>query len=236
MCANFLSLAIDPAIEADYVAFCDQDDIWHNDKIRRALAWLVTVPDGVPALYCGRTELMSVAAQSYGLSPLFTRPPTFRNALVRNLGGGNTMVFNRAAKKLLELAGTVEAVLHDWWMYQLVSAADGMVHYDPQPAIKYRQHPGNLIGTNLGWRAKLVRLRMLMNGRFRDWNDINIAALRRLPAQLIRPRNREVLELFAQAKSATVLKRLAYLRRSGVYRQTLLGDLGLLAAVMIKRI
>ncbi len=235
-CVNFLSLAIDPTIDADYFAFSDQDDIWHQDKLRRALTWLVTVPSDVPGLYCGRTELMSIDERSYGFSPLFTRPPTFRNALVQTLGGGNTMVFNRAAKKILEAAATVEVVLHDWWMYQLVSAADGMVHYDPQPGLKYRQHPDNLFGSNLGWRARLIRLRMMLSGHFHDWNDTNIAALRRLPAYLIAPRNREVLELFAKARSASLLKRLHYLRQSGIYRQTLLGNLGLLAAAILKRI
>jgi len=77
----------DPAIDADYFAFSDQDDVWYLDKLRRALTWLVAVPGNIPALYCGRTELMSIDGQSYGFSPLFTRPPTFRNALVQNLGG-----------------------------------------------------------------------------------------------------------------------------------------------------
>ncbi len=236
VCANFLSLAIDPTIEADYFAFCDQDDIWHQDKLQRALAWFATVGGDVPAFYCGRTELISIDGQSCGFSPLFTRSVTFRNALVQNLGGGNTMVFNRAAKKLLETAGVIEVVVHDWWMYQLVTAAGGNVHYDSQPMLRYRQHPDNLIGSNRGWRARLVRLRMVLSGRFRDWNDTNIAALRRVPVQLIQPRNREVLELFAKARSASFLKRLYYLRRSGVYRQTLLGDFGLLVAALLKRL
>src|SRR6267142_2980219 len=163
VCANFLSLAADPAIDADYFAFSDQDDVWYLDKLRRALTWLVAVPGNVPALYCGRTELMSIDGQSYGFSPLFTRPPTFRNALVQNLGGGNTMVFNRAAKKILESAAAFEVVLHDWWVYQLVTAAGGVVHYDRQPALKYRQHPDNLIGSNLGWRARLSRIRMMLS-------------------------------------------------------------------------
>src|ERR1700722_13021677 len=32
----------------------------------------------------------------------FMRPPSFRNALVQNIGGGNTMVFNRAARTILQ--------------------------------------------------------------------------------------------------------------------------------------
>ena len=148
VCANFLSLANDPTIEADYFSFSDQDDIWHKDKLRRAINYLERIPAHLPALYCGRTELMTFDGKTYGFSPLFTRPPSFRNALVQSLAGGHTMVFNRSAKKILEEAATTSVVLHDWWLYQLVSAAGGAVHYDPLPMLKYRQHPENLIGAN----------------------------------------------------------------------------------------
>ncbi len=66
VCANFLSLATDMTIDADYFAFSDQDDIWYKNKLNRALNWLATVPADVPALYCGRTELVSDDGRSYG--------------------------------------------------------------------------------------------------------------------------------------------------------------------------
>jgi glycosyltransferase involved in cell wall biosynthesis len=234
--ANFLSLATDPTITADFFAFSDQDDIWHADKLARALAGLATAPEGVPALYCGRTELMTEDGRRFGRSPRFRRPPSFRNALVQNLGGGNTMVFNRAAKTLIAAAGAQEVVLHDWWLYQLVAAAGGTVLYDPQPMLDYRQHPTNLIGSNRGRQARLLRIRLMLGGRFRDWNETNIAALRRLPEHLITPDNRRALDLFAAARSAALPKRLACLWQSGVYRQTLLGNLGLLAAAVLNRL
>jgi glycosyltransferase involved in cell wall biosynthesis len=236
VCANFLSLANDSTIDADYFAFSDQDDIWHRDKLQRALAWLASVPAEIPGMYCGRTELMTIDGKSCGFSPLFTGPPAFQNALVQSLAGGNTMVFNRAAKKIIEEAATTSVVLHDWWVYQLVSAAGGTVHYDPQPTLKYRQHPNSLIGSSLGWRARLSRIRMMFQRRFQNWNALNISALRRLPPRLVQPKNREILALFAKARCASLPKRLYYLRKSGVYRQTLPGNLTLLAATILKRI
>ncbi|HEX5211409.1 MAG TPA: glycosyltransferase family 2 protein [Pseudolabrys sp.] len=236
VCANFLSLASDPSIAADYFAFSDQDDIWYDDKLERALTWLGTVPNDVPAVYCGRTELVSNDGRTYGLSPLFARPISFRNAIVQSLGGGNTMVFNAAAKRLLETTGRLDVVLHDWWLYQLVSAVGGAVHYDPQPMLKYRQHPDNLIGSNHGWAARLVRLRMIFQGRFRDWNAKNIAALERIPAHLITPPNRAALALFVKLRAASLFKRLYYLRQSGIYRQTVFGNIGLIVATIVKRI
>jgi glycosyltransferase involved in cell wall biosynthesis len=236
VCVNFLSLAMDSTIDADYYAFSDQDDIWYADKLRRALKWLTSISDGVPALYCGRTELMSADGQAEGLSPLFTRQPAFENALVQNLAGGNTMVFNRATKTLLERVGKLDVVLHDWWLYQLVSAAGGVIHYDPQPMIKYRQHWHNLIGSNHGWYSRFIRIRTMLGGRVHDSNAKNIAALNSIPSQLITPQNRKVLMLFAKATTASLVTRLIYLKRSGVYRQTFLGNCGLLAAALIRRI
>jgi hypothetical protein len=77
---------------------------------------------------------------------------------------------------------------------------------------------------------------MMLRGRFRDWNNTNIAALRRVPNHLMLPKNREVLKLFEKARFGSFPNRLAYLKRSGVHRQTLLGNLGLIAAVILKKI
>jgi glycosyltransferase involved in cell wall biosynthesis len=235
VCANFLSLANDTTIDADYFAFSDQDDVWQPDKLRRALGWLTTIPANVPGMYCGRVELIAFDGRPCGRSPLFTRPPAFENALVQSLAGGNTIVFNRAAKKILEEAATNDVVLHDWWVYQLVSAAGGTIYYDPEPMLKYRQHPDNVIGSNRDWTARLRRLRPVLTGRFRDWNSKNIAALQKLPAHLITPRNREVLELFVKARSASLLKRLYLLRKTGIYRQTPIDNLRFLAAAVLKK-
>jgi glycosyltransferase involved in cell wall biosynthesis len=233
-CQNFLSLATDPAIRADYFAYCDQDDIWKDDKLNRALAWLQTIPRSVPALYCARVKLVSGEGEPIGHSPLFERAPGFRNALVQNIGGGNTMVFNGAARELLIKAGQVEVVSHDWWTYQLITACGGVVHYDPKPVLRYRQHTGNQIGSQVRWVARPQRLRMLLSGRFKRWNDANIRALKSVES-ILEPENRQTLEKFCEAREATLLSRLVNLRRSGVYRQTVLSNLSLIAAVLFRK-
>jgi glycosyltransferase involved in cell wall biosynthesis len=235
-CANFLSMAADPAIDADYYAFCDQDDIWYADKLVRALAVLDSVPADVPALYGGRTELVDIDGRTYGYSPLFRRRPEFRNALVQSIIGGNTIVFNRATKRLIEAGGTPDIASHDWWAYQLVSLAGGVVHYDPQPAVRYRQHGNNLVGSNRGFMAGMARLREAMGGRYSRWNRSNMAALQNLPATIMVPENKTVLDRFAAARASARLTRLYWLWLSGVYRQTLLGNVGLFAAALLGKI
>lgn len=234
--ANFLSLACNSGIQADYYAFSDQDDIWEADKIQRAMDWLLTIPADVPALYCSRTRLVDADNRDMGFSPLFGRPAGFANALIQNMGGGNTMVFNDAARRLLREAGeNVDVVTHDWWVYLVVSGCGGKVFYDAYPSLRYRQHGSNLIGVNSGWYARLVRIRMLWQGRFKSWIDQNIRALQPLRLKLT-PENRRILDQFSTARNQWLLPRLIGFKRSGIYRQTLLGNLGLVAAAIFKKI
>ena len=234
--ANFLSLTCRADIDADYFAYADQDDIWEADKLERAVAWLKTVPEDVPALYGSRTLLVDARNQHLGYSPLFTKAPSFRNALVQSIAGGNTMVFNRAARDLLRQAGeNVAAITHDWWAYMLVTGCGGQVHYDPYPTVRYRQHSNNQFGANQSVAAHMLRARLLLQGRFRGWVDANVSALQRVQ-HLMTEENREVLDNFVRARQRHLLRRLVELRRTGVFRQTVLGNLGLLAATTINRL
>jgi len=234
--ANFLSLTCNAAIQADYYAYSDQDDIWESGKLARAVEWLRTVPADVPALYCSRTRLVDADNNEIGVSPLFSKPPSFANALMQNIGGGNTMVFNNAARALLREAGeTLPIVTHDWWAYMVVSGCGGQVFYDREPMLRYRQHANNIVGMNASWSARLKRVRMLWQGRFQGWSDSNIAALRVLSHRLT-PENREILERFAQARQMSLIPRLINLKRSGIYRQTFLGNLGLIAAAVFGKL
>jgi glycosyltransferase involved in cell wall biosynthesis len=234
--ANFLFLACRQTPVSAYYAFCDQDDVWEADKLARAIAVLEQAPPGVPAVYGSRTSLIDEHGRPIGLSPLFPRTPTFRSALVQSIAGGNTMVFNQEARDLLAFCGAdVDIPSHDWWLYQATSACDGVVHYDPRPSVRYRQHTCNVIGSNMGLAARLRRLRMLGQGRFRHWSDLNVIALTRL-----RPRmsaeNRQIFDLFRKARQRPLLQRAKMFAQAGVYRQTLLGNLGLAAAVVLKKI
>ncbi|MBV6304450.1 glycosyltransferase family 2 protein [Candidimonas humi] len=227
---NFLSLATNPAIVADYYAFSDQDDIWEPDKLQRALDWLQTQPQDIPALYCSRTMFVDEANHDIGVSQLYTRPPAFANALVQNIASGNTMVFNHAARQLLCASGAdADVYIHDWWLYLLVTACGGPVHYDPHPTLRYRQHDINLIGMNTGWKARLARIRMLFAGRLAEWDEQHVRALQKLDSHLIAT-TKQTLRLFAMARHRRLLPRLVGFKRAGIYRQTRLGNVGLLIA------
>jgi glycosyltransferase involved in cell wall biosynthesis len=234
--ANFLFQACREGLASDYYAFCDQDDIWEADKLARAISTLEQMDAGVPAVYGSRTHLIDATGRDIGLSPLFSRAPTFRSALVQSIAGGNTMVFNQSARELLVLGGAdVIVPSHDWWLYQVVSACGGHVHYDAFPSVRYRQHAENIIGSNMGFAARMRRLRMLGQGRFRQWSDLNVAALARLQPRMT-AENRRIFDLFCKARRRPLLQRAAMFARAGLYRQTLFGNLGLAVAVAFGKI
>lgn len=234
--ANFLSLTCNEEIQADYYAFSDQDDVWEANKLEYALQWLNSVERGTPALYCTRTRLVNNEGQDIGLSPLFGKPPGFANALVQSIAGGNTMVFNKAARELLQEAGAqLPVVVHDWWAYMVVAGCGGKVYYDSSPTLRYRQHDANVIGMNDGWLARFGRLGMHWQGQFRKWNGIHIEALRKLEHRLT-PENRATLNRFARAREMSLIPRLLNFNRSGIYRQTLAGNISLFLAAVFKKL
>ncbi len=235
--ANFLSLVRNGEIRADYYAYSDQDDFWEADKLERALAWLEDQPPETPALYMTRTRLIDEDGSEIGLAPLFTsRPPTFANAIVQSIGGGNTMVFNAAARALMQAhTPDVPLVAHDWWTYMLVTGAGGRAHYDSYPSVRYRQHEANVFGANAGLLNRLERAVRVFGGRFRTWGEINMRSLSHV-RDLLTPENRRIYDTFALARTGSLPARLLALKRSGVHRQGFVDNIGLYVAALFNRL
>ena len=234
--ANFLSLICDRTITADYYALSDQDDVWDPHKLSRARQLLDVTPDDRPVVYCSRTRLIDEQGLELGLSTYYPRTPHFRNALAQSLAGGNTMVLNEQMRHLLMQAGPdVKVAAHDWWVYLLITAVGGTILYDSVPTVSYRMHGRNVIGSNESAVAKMLRARMLWQGRYKSWAEMNVAALERIE-NLMTDENRKTFDLFRRARKRSLVPRVCGLIRSGIYRQSLLGDLGLLAAAVTGRI
>lgn len=233
---NFRALLVAVETDADYIAFSDQDDIWDPDKLAAAIARLGPTGESRPAVYFSRTRTVDALGMATGFSPLFERPPGFRNALVQSIGGGNTTVLNRQGFALVaESARRTGFVTHDWWSYLVVSAAGGEVIYDPVPHIGYRQHGANLVGTNTGMGARLLRLRQLLKGRFAGWTTQNIAGLA-LCDDLIGTDARATLQAMADIRRSRGSAAVGRLRRAGLYRQTTAGNMGLVLAAFLGKL
>jgi rhamnosyltransferase len=134
--------------DADYYAFCDQDDVWDSLKLEKAAERLDAFDPEKPALYFSKAQLVDKELNIIQHKHYPTKAYTFGQALIRNNATGCTMVFNR---KLLDIVNsfTPEYIpMHDYWVYLICLGMDGQVFFDNNSYIKYRQHGSNAVGGN----------------------------------------------------------------------------------------
>lgn len=207
-----------------YFAFADQDDVWFEDKIERGLAALARVPPDVPALYCGRQELVDEQLRYLGKSPALVREAGFPTALTQNIATGCTIILNRAAVEVALSVRAPENTLHDWWCYIAVAAAGGRIISDASTVLQYRQHDGNLIGSPLGALRRGMAALRRGPGPFMALFRRHVAALQ-AHSDLLSDRARADLDIISRGLAGGLPDKLRTLCLPGFRRQTWLEDL-----------
>ena len=230
---NFFSILPKITHKYDFYAFSDQDDVWYQDKLITAINKINEGND----LYCGRTENVDKNLASIGYSTLFEFDPSFKNAIVQSIAGGNTMVFNNKLFELLKSSFNFEIHSHDWWTYILATFSGHKVFYDPFPKVMYRQHENNFNGANIGLLNQLIRIIMGLFGRFKYWNNLNEKNL----MEYLDFATHENLKTFykfqyLRKKSTFINFNPSYINRVGIYRQTTLGNWMLKLSFLINRV
>lgn len=217
--------------DTEYVAFCDQDDVWLPTKIETAISALSSFSD-TPSLYCSRQEFVDEHLNHLGFSSI-PRKIGFGNALFENIAVGCTMVLNRKAVDLLcQQRLPDEVYVHDWWCY-LVLSCFGKVFYDDQALIKYRQHSGNAIGASSSYLGVVKRkLCRLFNGKL--WISEQARVFYSLFADRLSSDDRALVELLLKAKSS-FWHRLILMFSKDIWRQKFLDNLILRVVILLNR-
>lgn len=145
--ANFeRGLVAARALRPAFVALCDQDDVWHPDKLTRAVE---TLRRTGASLVC--TDVVPVDRDLHPLAESFftRRHPTTDSVLdltMMNSAIGATSVFRA---DLLDVALPFPAQgfrsFHDHWLARCAQLHRGLAH-DPRPSMQYVQHGGNVQG------------------------------------------------------------------------------------------
>ena len=212
--------------DAPYIMFCDQDDIWHNDKVSATLQKMKEIEkSGVPALV--HTDLRVVDGQLQEMHPSFLaysgisgERMELKQLLVQNVVTGCTMMLNRPMAELANAhmpAGKI--LMHDWWL-ALIGAAMGTVGFLNQPTIDYRQHGNNTVGAkdtkSLSYILKKIRndgVRKAMEDTY-DQAEIFLEAF----GDLMAPEQRQVVADYAALKNRSAMgRRLAFVK-GGFYK------------------
>ncbi len=145
--------------DADYYAFCDQDDEWFPGKIERAVKFLKEKDDKKPLLYFADYDFYDDNMQFIAHSKSHKKGPSFRNAIVDCITLGINMVINKKTRDIMVDSKIEKSCGHDWTAYMICSGM-GEVIYDRVPTLKYRRTGKNVSPAGKGfiafqiWRIK----------------------------------------------------------------------------------
>ncbi|POA46184.1 glycosyl transferase [Pseudomonas sp. MPR-ANC1] len=173
---NFFRLIRDVDFDGyDFVAFADQDDIWHTNKLQRATYVLQTrevdaYSSNVTAFWPnGKTHFLDKA-----------QPQVAWDFLFEAAGPGCTYVMSKSLadslkKSMLDNWRLLQDVsLHDWYCYAFARSHDYRWYIDPEPSMNYRQHERNQVGANKGLSPLVARYKTIHDGWW--FNQVQLIA------------------------------------------------------------
>ncbi len=196
---------------ADYVIFCDQDDIWLEKKLELLLAAaLEHLSEGVPSfVYCDAYAYSDEGGVIVSDSVSHLHADNLREFLFFNSGyQGCSILFNR---KLADMAKQYNEVfyMHDD-IISLIGHAFGTVRYLPLPLMLYRQHEENVTGaTSLGkWSGWYRFFRKGAAVLSRDHYEEKKVFFEKYYNDLVEE-NRQLFEAYLRFPEVSLLKRLS---------------------------
>lgn len=192
---NFFMLMQDST--ADFVCFCDQDDVWHPDKLELTYSVMKTLDHSKPALV--HTDLKIVDSKLKVLNPSFFKMQHFNivekvplnRIIAQNVVTGCTMMINRALLDVAKNTNHKNIIMHDWWL-AIIAAAFGNIGVVNYPTMAYRQHGNNSVGAKSFWKSFRIFNKNSKNGLQSDPTYIQagafvIAFKKHLPRKIILP-------------------------------------------------
>jgi glycosyltransferase involved in cell wall biosynthesis len=234
---SYFELLKNSSDDAQFYAFCDQDDIWKSNKISKAIEYLEKIPYNVPAMYCSRTILVDESLKKeLGYFPVIPKKKLgFSNALVENVAVGCTIVINKSARDYINSREINHSniIMHDWWIYLCISAV-GRVIFDCYPSVLYRQHNSNVIGGSLNTPKSISKKIMrFFHENFRKHYKKQAREFFHHFMDELKPTEKELLVNFIIDSS--FVDRIKYALKGDIYRQTLLSNILLKWLIVLNR-
>lgn len=152
-------------VTADYICFCDQDDLWPSERLETMLEFFMKNENDRPLMiYTDLTlidEHEKVIGDSYykvnAIKP--TENLDFERLRWKSSIYGCSTMINKALLDV-SLPFPVHVTMHDHWL-GLVASIRGQLKYFDYKSILYRQHSANVVGgrkkTFLGKLASLKK-------------------------------------------------------------------------------
>lgn len=194
----------------DFVALADQDDIWNDGKVQRAIDQLRAhgasgYSAAVTAFWPnGRTVVMSQSSRT-----------TCGDHLFEGAGQGCSFVLTAELLRTIrrDLRNSVHVVhlvhYHDWTLYALSRTHDAKWRFDDWSCLQYRQHSANDTGARVTFSGIGRRLHLIRSG----WYGEQVCHIAQICARVESPGSgvaRHYLSLLSKPSSMTVRWRLVH--------------------------
>lgn len=233
---NFSALLEYPvAVQAKYIMFADQDDVWRCEKIALMLNRIRQLEDVhgalCPLLVHSDLEVVDVGLHmihrsymKYQMIGNEEREP-LKVLLTHNFVTGCACIINRPLADLA-IPFLPGVRLHDHWI-ALLAAASGKIGFINESTMMYRQHGKNEIGAKSYWK-EFIPLQLDIHERWKRHlmkfsNSLQVALL--LKERLIergysdKPEVLDLIEGYGFVMQIKRRNRIAEIRRLGVRRQ-----------------
>jgi len=126
----------------DFVAFCDQDDVWDKNKL---VLQANSLDESTPMMSTCLRLYIDEFGEVIGKSKNLRKLPSFVNSCFENIAPGNTVLLNNPAIKVINSLQNPPVVHYDSWIYLLISTF-GKVDLIPSYFVRYRIHLNNSVG------------------------------------------------------------------------------------------
>ena len=218
---SYLSLIYSISSNYQFVAFSDQDDLWKPEKLQIGILKLESVGSSKPAIY-GSNVIISDAHGYPKNTESSHKFPSFVGSLVENIIIGCTLIMNNKALEVVQRYrpnNSRNIIMHDWWIYSLISYLGGQIVFDRKAYIYYRQHEKNAVGVKTGLRKSYARLKRFRATQYRDLFK-QAEELSHVPTAV--EEFREELRVFMSLSNEDdLISRLSTLIRLGIRMQTI---------------
>lgn len=150
-------LALMKLADTPYVALCDQDDVWHAERLAACRAAISGAESawGADTPILVHSDASLIDGDGNPVAPSFFAHQGWRadatdlkSLLVQNNVTGCTVLMNRALCALAAAHADPDRLfMHDWFIAQ-TAAAFGHIVFVDRPLVAYRQHGDNAIGAS----------------------------------------------------------------------------------------
>lgn len=143
----------------DAYAFCDQDDIWYEDKLSKGIEYITSQGKNSPILYCSNQQIIDEQGQFVRDEGDKRNDITKESSLFALNQRGCVMIWNDLLHQHLvasyqKIHSNEFIPAHDTWITVLAYSV-GQVYFDNSKTMGYRVSTHNTAGSYIGFTGRL---------------------------------------------------------------------------------